>query len=149
VALAEDQYAVEELSGQGTEKASRGCVHAPGLDVGAQDPRTDGLEYGVAGRGGATVTPSFASSPWIRQLSPSGFSFARRTTRRAMPGTAQYELRQRGEPGPVGELVPHPACAPPQYRVLMPEYQRPRILRQIAAEHQNGRAACARPLAKV
>ena len=32
------------------------------------------------------VTPSFASSPWIRRCPHSGFSFARRTTRRAMPG---------------------------------------------------------------
>ena len=36
---------------------------------------------------GATVTPSFVSSPWIRRCPHSGFSFARRTTRRAMPGT--------------------------------------------------------------
>jgi hypothetical protein len=35
---------------------------------------------------GATVTPSFMSSPWIRRCPHSGFSFARRTTRRAMPG---------------------------------------------------------------
>jgi hypothetical protein len=35
---------------------------------------------------GATVTPSFVSSPWIRRCPHSGFSFARRTTRRAMPG---------------------------------------------------------------
>jgi hypothetical protein len=34
---------------------------------------------------GATVTPSFASSPWTRRYPHSGFSFARRTTRRAMP----------------------------------------------------------------
>ena len=36
---------------------------------------------------GATVTPSFVSSPWIRRCPHSGFSLARRTTRRAMPGT--------------------------------------------------------------
>jgi hypothetical protein len=36
---------------------------------------------------GAIVTPSFMSSPWIRRCPHSGFSFARRTTRRAMPGT--------------------------------------------------------------
>ncbi len=35
---------------------------------------------------GATVTPSFVSSPWSRRRAHSGFSFARRTTRRAMPG---------------------------------------------------------------
>src|SRR6266700_6604078 len=36
---------------------------------------------------GATVTPSFTSSPWIRRCPHSGFSLARRTTRRAMLGT--------------------------------------------------------------
>ena len=35
---------------------------------------------------GATVTPSFVSSPWIRRCPHSGFSFARRTTSRAMLG---------------------------------------------------------------
>ena len=34
---------------------------------------------------GATAMPSFASSPWIRQCPHSGFSLARRTTRRAIP----------------------------------------------------------------
>src|SRR5437763_5173465 len=36
---------------------------------------------------GATVTPSFVTSPWIRRYPHSGFSFASRTTRRAMLGT--------------------------------------------------------------
>src|SRR5208337_3647946 len=36
---------------------------------------------------GATVTPSFARSPWIRRCPRSGFSFARRTTRRPTPRT--------------------------------------------------------------
>jgi hypothetical protein len=36
---------------------------------------------------GATVTPSFVSSPWIRRCPQSGFSLARRTTSRAMLGT--------------------------------------------------------------
>ena len=35
-------------------------------------------------------------------------------------------------------LVPHPAGAPPQYRVLVPEHQQLGILRQVAAEHQDG-----------
>ncbi len=35
---------------------------------------------------GATVMPSFVSSPWIRRCPHSGFCCARRTTRRAMPG---------------------------------------------------------------
>ncbi len=36
----------------------------------------------------ATVTPSFVISPWIRRYPHSGFSFASRTTRRAMLRTA-------------------------------------------------------------
>ena len=110
---------------------------------------------------------------------PSGFSLARRTTRRAMPGlvrgrpglrrllvsyfpaaslrcqassvagvtgkTSAHCLRgtkprQRGEPGPVSRLIPHPAGVPPQYRVLMPEHQQLSILRQVTAEHQDGQA---------
>ena len=35
---------------------------------------------------GATVTPGFVSSPWIRRCPHSGFSVARRTTSRAMLG---------------------------------------------------------------
>src|SRR6266480_7394469 len=35
---------------------------------------------------GATVTPSLVSSPWIRRCPHSGFSVARRTTRRAIAG---------------------------------------------------------------
>jgi hypothetical protein len=37
---------------------------------------------------GATVTPSVVSSPCIRRCPRNGFSFASRTTRRAMPGAA-------------------------------------------------------------
>jgi hypothetical protein len=37
---------------------------------------------------GATVLPSFMSSPWILRGPHSGFSLARRTTRRAMPRAA-------------------------------------------------------------
>ena len=36
---------------------------------------------------GATVTPSFVTSPWIRRYPHSGFSFASRTMMRAMLGT--------------------------------------------------------------
>jgi len=56
------------------------------------------------------------------------------------PAPARYKPRQRGEPGPVGRLVPHPADVPPQYRVLMPEHQQLSILRQVTAEHQDGQA---------
>jgi hypothetical protein len=56
------------------------------------------------------------------------------------PAPARYKPRQRGEPGPVGRLVPHPADVPPQYRVLMPEHEQLSILRQVAAERQDGQA---------
>src|SRR5258706_7943238 len=56
------------------------------------------------------------------------------------PAPARYKPRQRGEPGPVSRLVPHPAGVPAQYRVLMPEYQQLSILRPVAAEHQDGQA---------
>jgi len=36
---------------------------------------------------GATAVLSFVSSPWMRRYPQSGFSFARRTTRRATLGT--------------------------------------------------------------
>ena len=50
---------------------------------------------------GTTVTPSFVSSPWIRRCPHSGFSFARRTTRRAMPGAVG------GRPGLRRLVVPY------------------------------------------
>ena len=56
------------------------------------------------------------------------------------PAPARYKPRQRGEPGPVGRLVPHPAGVPPQDRVLVPEHQQLSLLRQVAAEHQDGQA---------
>jgi hypothetical protein len=56
------------------------------------------------------------------------------------PAPARYKPRQRGEPGPVGWLIPHPDDVPAQYRVLVPEYQQLSILRQVAAEHQDRQA---------
>jgi hypothetical protein len=71
-------------------------------EVDGEDPAGLGCQVGLVRRGagsmpaacrishtvdGATATPSFASSPWIRRCPHSGFSFAGRTTRRAMPGT--------------------------------------------------------------
>jgi hypothetical protein len=56
------------------------------------------------------------------------------------PAPARYKLRQRGEPGPVGRLVPRPADVPAQDRVLVPEYQQFSIFRQVAAEYQDGQA---------
>jgi hypothetical protein len=56
------------------------------------------------------------------------------------PAPARHEPRRRGEPGPVGRLIPCPADVPSQYRVLMPGYQQPGVLRQDTAEHQDGHA---------
>ena len=50
VALAEDQYAVEELSAQGTYEPLADRVHARRLHGGAQDPGAGGLEDGVERR---------------------------------------------------------------------------------------------------
>ena len=44
-------------------------------------PRRGGISQTVEG---ATLTPSFVSSPWIRRCPHRGFSLASRTTRRAM-----------------------------------------------------------------
>ena len=52
---------------------------------------------------------------------------------------ARWEPRQRGEPRPVGWLVPHPAGVPAQHRVLVPECQQLSILRPVAAEHHDAR----------
>jgi hypothetical protein len=58
--------------------------------------------------------PSFASSPWIRRCPHSGFSFARRTARRARPGSVG------GRPGLrrllVSYLVPGEFAVPGQER---------------------------------
>src|SRR5271157_3980419 len=96
---------------------------------------------------GATVTPSFISSPWIRRCPHSGFPFARRTMSRATPGTvggrpglrrllmsyffaASLRCQARSVAGVTGKtsadrvwLVTYPAGVAAQYRVLVPEYQ--------------------------
>jgi hypothetical protein len=71
---------------------------------------------------GATVTPSFVSSPWILRCAYAG------------------QARQRSEPSPVSRLIPHTAGLPPQDRVLVPEHQQFSILRQVTAAHQDGQA---------
>jgi hypothetical protein len=117
--------------------ACRNCRHVGPRRRGAGSmPAARRISHTVDG---ATLTPSFVSSPWIRRCPHSGFSVASRTTRRAMPGTvggrpglrrlfavpgqecrgrdgeglgpapAGYQRCQRGEPRPVGRLVPHPA----------------------------------------
>jgi hypothetical protein len=50
------------------------------------------------------------------------------------------EPGQRGEPAPVGWLVPHPPSVPAQHRVLVPEHQQFGVLRLIASERQDGKA---------
>ena len=128
---------------------------------------------------GATARPSFVSSPWIRRYPHSGFSFASRTTRRAMlrdprrtaglaplarvvlsrgqlavpgqqrrgchgkdlcPAPAGKEPSQRGEPHPVGRLVPYAADVAAQHRVLVPEHQQFSSRRLVTAEHQDSYA---------
>jgi hypothetical protein len=67
-------------------------------------------------------------------------SVAGRHGKDAGPAPAGEEPCQRGEPHPVGRLVPHPADIAAQHRVLVPEDEQPSILRQIAAECQDGQA---------
>jgi hypothetical protein len=55
------------------------------------------------------------------------------------PAAAGQEPCQRGEPHPVGRLVPHPADVAAQHRVLVPEHQQFSILCQVLAEHQDGK----------
>ena len=63
----------------------RNCRHVGPARCGAGSmPAARRISHTVDG---ATATPRLVSSPWIRQCPHSGFSFARRTTRRAMPGT--------------------------------------------------------------
>jgi hypothetical protein len=61
-------------------------------------------------------------------------------TGRLRPSAGADKPRQRGEPGPVTRLVPHPARVPPQYGVLMTEHQQLSILRQVPVEHRDGQA---------
>ena len=56
------------------------------------------------------------------------------------PATAGYQLCQRGEPDPVGWLVPYPPGLPAQHRVLVPEHQQLSTLGQVPAEYQDGEA---------
>jgi hypothetical protein len=58
----------------------------------------------------------------------------------AGPAPSRDESRERGEPGPVGWLVPHPASIPAQDRVLVPEHEQLSVLRLVPAEHQGSRA---------
>jgi hypothetical protein len=75
-----------------------------------------------------------AASLRCQASSVSGF------TGKTRPAPARHKPRQRGEPGPVSRLVPHPAGVPSQYRVLVPEHEQLGILRPVAAQHQDGQA---------
>jgi hypothetical protein len=50
------------------------------------------------------------------------------------------EPQERGEPGPAGWLIPHPASVPAQHRILVPEHQQLGVLRLVAAEHPDSQA---------
>jgi hypothetical protein len=119
---------------------------------------------------GATVTPSFVSSPWIWRCPYSGFSFARRTIRRAMPRTvggrpglrrslvscffaAGLRCQASSVAGVTGKTSTQRlrgssrAGAAKQARLagsyrtcLTCLHQQLGILRQVAAEHQDGQA---------
>jgi hypothetical protein len=56
------------------------------------------------------------------------------------PAPACHDPCQRGEPGPVRRLVPHPADLPAQHRVLMPEHQHFGHCRLVGAEQHDDQA---------
>jgi len=56
------------------------------------------------------------------------------------PAPAGYQLCQRGEPYPVGRLVPDPSGLPAQDGVLVPERQQFSVLVQIPAGEQDREA---------
>jgi hypothetical protein len=56
------------------------------------------------------------------------------------PAPAGEEPCQRGEPHPVGRLVPHPADVAAQDGVLVPEHEQLSVLRQVPAEYQDSQA---------
>ncbi len=53
------------------------------------------------------------------------------------PQPPRDELGQRGEPGPVGGLVPDPTGVPPQHCVLVPKHQQLSVFRAVAARQQH------------
>jgi hypothetical protein len=119
---------------------------------------------------GATVTPSFVSSPWIWRCPYSGFSFARRTTRRAMPrtvggrpglrrslvscffaaglrcqassvaGVTEKTSTQRLRGSSRASAAKQARSAGSYRTCLTCLHQQLGILRQVAAEHQDGQA---------
>ena len=56
------------------------------------------------------------------------------------PTPAWHNPCERGEPGPVRRLVPHPADLPAQHRILMPEHQHFGRSRPVAAEQHDDQA---------
>ena len=92
---------------------------------------------------------TFAGRPGLRRLLVSVFFAASlRCQASRVAGatgkTSAQRLRGTSRASAVNQarsaLVPHPAGVPPQYRILMPEHQQFGILRQVAAEHQDGQA---------
>ncbi|MDX6336744.1 MAG: hypothetical protein QOG05_4084 [Streptosporangiaceae bacterium] len=68
----------------------RNCRHVgPERRGGGSMPAARRISHTVDG---AIVTPSFASSPWIRRYPQSGFSFARRTARGTVGGRPGLRL---------------------------------------------------------
>ena len=83
-----EQHGINVQEGDREDPGGLGCQELPPRRACAPRRRIDarGMQD-LPTVDGATVMPSFASSPWIRRCPHSGFSFASRTTRRAMPGT--------------------------------------------------------------
>lgn len=55
------------------------------------------------------------------------------------PASARDQARQRGQPDPVGWLVPDPRGLTAQHCILMPERQHLRVLGHASAQHDGGR----------
>jgi hypothetical protein len=115
--------------------ARRGCGGIPTVDSpspgerrGVQCPRTAGL---------APLLVSYFLAAILRCQASSVASV---TGDDIGPAPAGYEPCQRGEPHPVGRLVPHPASMAAQHCVLVPEHQQFSILRQVLTEYQDSQA---------
>jgi len=87
-----------------------------------------------AGRRAAGLAPPAGVVPLRGQFAVPAQQRRGRHGKDVGPAPAGEEPCQRGEPHPVGRLVPHPADIAAQHRVLMPEDEQLSILRQIAAE---------------
>jgi hypothetical protein len=86
----------------------------------------------------AGLTPSARVVLSPRQFAVPGQQRRGRNREDFGPAPTGDEPRQRGEPHPVCWLVPDPAGAAAQDRVLVPEHQQFSILRKIFTEYQDG-----------